>query len=495
MAEATSDEPAGFGATRRSYRMAWMLIGSAVRLAQDTGFMEVSSKTFLATHIAEMNSVMNMSRRSMLGASLADVELDHEDISEVDMESREDNEYKVLKMTEDEQKRVSSEHVLSFTRPQKAQIEILQIMSLSHESLYGYKAPLGSLSQRQNLAVLNIISPMINNWARKYGDLMTISTKTVRKFNVNDYNSFDPDAAKTLAAYIQAESFIFEYNYAKLYVYSLALSPSSKNTQQSSGKVNLKLDEISKSAKYIKQAFAAANEILHMAHRVHKVNMLRFMPVRWVTRIVRAVAFIVRCYLTITAHKSSANDENASGVSSDNLDATILSLSLISVQTIVLSIQKAAVTLRDCSPDELHLCTRYSNVLMFLCSEMRSKLKQSGGEDEIDSSNFRPQKSEDGLKLKEEDGQLGFQPQTIPQSYADYTGPSQEVGQVPSSFGESSQAPNSDLTYLANSELMEWIMNNRDVGLDFVGPWTELIEQQLEDQHFDFNDGLNFTNP
>lgn len=126
---------------------------------------------------------------------------------------------------------------------------------------------------------------------------------------------------------------------------------------------------------------------------------------------------------------------------------------------------------------------------------MRSKLKQSGGEDEIDSSNFRPQKSEDGLKLKEEDGQLGFQPQTIPQSYADYTGPSQEVGQVPSSFGESSQAPNSDLTYLANSELMEWIMNNRDVGLDFVGPWTELIEQQLEDQHFDFNDGLNFTNP
>lgn len=495
VAEATSDEPAGFGATRRSYRMAWMLIGSAVRLAQDTGFMEVSSKTFLATHIAEMNSVMNMSRRSMLGASLADVELDHEDISEVDMESREDNEYKVLKMTEDEQKRVSSEHVLSFTRPQKAQIEILQIMSLSHESLYGYKAPLGSLSQRQNLAVLNIISPMINNWARKYGDLMTISTKTVRKFNVNDYNSFDPDAAKTLAAYIQAESFIFEYNYAKLYVYSLALSPSSKNTQQSSGKVNLKLDEISKSAKYIKQAFAAANEILHMAHRVHKVNMLRFMPVRWVTRIVRAVAFIVRCYLTITAHKSSANDENASGVSSDNLDATILSLSLISVQTIVLSIQKAAVTLRDCSPDELHLCTRYSNVLMFLCSEMRSKLKQSGGEDEIDSSNFRPQKSEDGLKLKEEDGQLGFQPQTIPQSYADYTGPSQEVGQVPSSFGESSQAPNSDLTYFANSELMEWIMNNRDVGLDFVGPWTELIEQQLEDQHFDFNDGLNFTNP
>lgn len=495
VAACTSDEPAGLGAMRRSYRMAWMLIGSAVRLAQDTGFMEVSSKTFLATHVAEMNSVMNMSRRSMLGASLADVELDHEDISEADMELREDNEYKVLNMTEDEQKRVSAENSLSFTLAQKAQIELLQIMSLSHESLYGYKAPLGSLSQRQNLAVLNVISPMINNWARKYKSLMEPpKLKGEPKFDFKDPTSFDKQTTAELASFIQAESFVFEYNYAKLYVFSLALSPTPKDSHQKAGGVNLKLDEISKSAKYIEQAFAAANEILHMAHRVHKLNMLRFMPVRWVTRIVRAVAFIVRCYLTITAHKSSTSMDESGGVSSDNIDATILSLSLISVQTIVQSIQRAAVTLRDCSPDELHLCTRYSNVLMFLCSEMKSKLKQLTADDERSSttSNDHPKDSQ-GLKSEElESARLA----NTYQQNSTLVPPIPAVlqGLTGSVNGPSSPVPatSAGFNYLADSELMEWIINNRDVGLDFVGPWTELIEQQLEDQHFDFNDSLNF---
>ncbi|KAF3985020.1 hypothetical protein FT663_05461 [Candidozyma haemuli var. vulneris] len=501
VAAATSDEPAGLGAMRRSYRMAWMLIGSAVRLAQDTGFMEVSSKTFLATHVAEMNSVMNMSRRSMLGASLADVELDHEPISENDMEIREDNEYKVLNMTEDEQKKISAENFLSFTEPQKAQIELLQIMSLSHESLYGYKAPLGSLNQRQNLAILNIISPMVNNWARKYKHLMLPpSNKWLRKYNIDDPSACDDQTAAKLATYIQAESFVFEYNYAKLYIFSLALSPTPKESRPAPGKVNLKLDEISKSAKYIEQAFGAANEILHMAHRVHKIKMLRFMPVRWVTRLVRAVAFIVKCYLTITAHKSSTSGDEVNGVSSDNLDATILSLSLISVHTIVQSIQKAAITLRDCSPDELHLCTRYSNVLMYLCSEMRSKLKQSTADDEYELSNSSENPKEKTELNKDNQVPTSQTESSQPQSYSQNAALVSAITDThqanpTGSAGSTTDAQTSStgLNYLADSELMEWIMNNRDVGLDFVGPWTELIEQQLEDQHFDFNDGLDFS--
>lgn len=78
---------AGLGAMRRSYRMAWMLIGSSVRLAQDMGFMEISAKTFLATHIAEINSVMNISRRSMLAHSLSEVDLEEDVVSEEMMEN------------------------------------------------------------------------------------------------------------------------------------------------------------------------------------------------------------------------------------------------------------------------------------------------------------------------------------------------------------------------------------------------------------------------
>lgn len=467
-------EPAGLGAMRRSYRMAWMLIGSAVRLAQDTGFMELSLKTFLATHTAEINSVMNMSRRSMLGHSLAEVDLDNVDISEEDMEQREDNEYRVLNMLEDEQKRIYGEYELHFTEAQRAQIELLQITSLGHESLYGYKAQLGSLSQRQNLSVLNIMSPMINNWGRKYKKFLVPSNaKITRKYTPEALEDPESPISTQLAALIQNESFILEFNYTKLYIYSLALSPSPKSRKSfKDGKVTLKLDEISKSAKYIEQAFNAANDILSMAHRVHKLQMLRYMPVRWVTRIVKAVAFIVKCYLTITAHKSSGL--KAPSLSVDNFDSTVLSLSLISVEEIALSIQKAAITLRDCSPDELHLCTRYSNVLMYLFSEMKTKLK---GNVQNEQSNVADESTTQEDNTNNQQFQNG-----------DFT-----KGPAMGGFEATpiDQAP-SNPQFMGDSEVMDWFANNSNIGLDFVGPWTELIEQHLEFQLFSFDDGLSF---
>lgn len=466
-----ADEPAGLGAMRRSYRMAWMLIGSAVRLAQDTGFMELSSKTFLATHIAEINSVMNMSRRSMLGHSLAEVELDHEEITEDDMERREDNEYKVLNMSEEDQKRVPAEYALHFTHAQRAQIELLQIMSLGHESLYGYKAQLGLLTQRQNLAVLSIMSPMINNWGYKYKSLLVpTSPESMRKFTFEAMQDPESKQAIEVSQALQNESFIFEFNYTKLYIYSLALSPSSKTRESfRDGKLTLKLDEISKSAKYIEQAFNAANEILFVAHRVHKLKMLRFMPVRWVTRIVRAVAFIVKCYLTITAHKTSEHitkDSKSSSV--DNFDSTILSLSLISVEEIVQSIQKAAITLRDCSPDELHLCTRYSNVLMYLYSEMKGKLKSTKSGESNDKH------------VPEEDAPKQTSNNNIPiDNDSNFTTTNAKA--AVDSF-------EADSGLFGDNEVMDWFANNKNVGLDFVGPWTELIEQHLEDHHFSIDE-------
>ena len=72
--------------------------------------------------------------------------------------------------------------------------------------------------------------------------------------------------------------------------------------------------------------------------------MLRFMPVRLLTRFIRAAAFIVRCHLTMTAQ------ENIS-----------LSVSKITIDEIIKSTHRAAMTL-ECSPDELHLLSRYSTI-------------------------------------------------------------------------------------------------------------------------------------
>lgn len=483
-------EPAGLGAMRRSYRMAWMLIGSAVRLAQDTGFMELSAKTFLATHVAEINSVMNMKRRSMLSQSLAELDLDTPDISETELETREGNEIKVLGISEDMS---FPENNLQFTEAQKAQIELLQITSVGHESLYGYKAQLGSLSQRQNLSILNFMHPMISSWSRKYKKFLVPSkSKLARKLNPDSFKGSDPRATQGLASGIENESFIFEFNYTKLYIYSLALSPSPKTKDDSKpGKVSLKLDEISKSAKYIEQAFNAAHEMLQVAHRVHRLKMLRFMPVRWVTRIVRAVAFMVKCYLTITAHKTAEVSTDPSA-NMDHFDATILSLSLISVDEIVQSIQKAAITLRDCSPDELHLCTRYSNVLLYLYSEMKATQKNfssNAGEDVDDLASREPQQNQQNQQHQQHQQHQQNQNQNSQSAHV-HVPEAVDHNTDRTNFNENFREFDNGLS--GDSEVIDWFINNRNVGLDFVGPWTELIEQHIEENNLNMDDQLNF---
>lgn len=513
-AAGAADEPTGLGAMRRLYRMAWMLIGLAVRLAQDTGFMEISPKTFLATHIAEINGVMNISRRSMLLHSLSEVDLDEDDISEDQMEAAEQDDINILSMSEDDLKRILLEHILRFTVAQKAKIELLQIMLLGHESLYGYKAQLGAMTQRQNLSILNIIHPLINNWGRKYRHLLVPSSNKVVRATHNmqmHLENLESKAAQTLAGYIENESFIFEFHYAKLYIYSLALSPSPKDaksgtqagtkTPRSSRRVSLKLDEISKSAKYIEQAFASANEMLLVAHRVHKLKMLRFMPVRWVTRIVRAVAFIVKCYLTITAHKLASASTAAATI--DNFDSTVLSLSLISSDEIMQSIQRAAITLRDCLPDELHLCTRYSNVLMYLCLEMKTKSRSNGQEGHEESDDESPNRAGYDARgassrvdphdaPRADDAPRATTQPGAPRGPATAHPPPQAFDPYYQHTSGASSAADTPLQNLVgDSEVMEWFINNKNIGLDFVGPWTEMIEQQLNsDVQFNFENAM-----
>lgn len=54
---------------------------------------------------------------------------------------------------------------------------------------------------------------------------------------------------------------------------------------------------------------------------------------------------------------------------------------------------------------------------------------------------------------------------------------------------DQTQSPFENL--VGDSEVMDWFMNNRNIGLDFVGPWTEMIEQQLNlNDQFNFEDAL-----
>ncbi|CEP24616.1 unnamed protein product [Cyberlindnera jadinii] len=257
------------------------------------------------------------------------------------------------------------------------------------------------------------------------------------------------------------------------------LNSSSQDAKRSL--TNVHLDEISKAAKYIELAYNAAKEILNAAVRIHKLKMLKYMPVRWVTRVVRSVAFIVKCYLTLTNTNKQNNESNSQQVS------TLLTLGIVPTEDILQTIQRAAIVLREASPDELHLCTRYSTILMYLCSEMKYRSKLMANPPNVTPLDAS---SDEETALQESNqndtqvpvGPLPFdKPTQIPLSAQDDALPSDSSSTFYMGYHQMKDVA-SDQQALPDA-VVDWFMKNDEaIGLDFVEPWTEMIEQHLDKQ-------------
>lgn len=405
------DEYAGLSALKRSEIMSFMLIGTAVRLSF---LLDDHPLIVLATNISESHTSIGLHKKSMLQQTLNEVDI---------------NDKRLL-----------------FTNYQKATIELLQFSSLCYETLYGTKPKFITLDKYQTLTILDILSPVLENWYKKYYKLLKPShlhnvalnpknsingdspSGVGNKFNPNwlEIDSNYPKLQKDLNTSIERESLILDYYYTKLYLYSLALSGDtsvSANLNSKKGRT-LRLDELARYSRYVELAYKAAKEVLNVILRVKKLKMVKYIPVRWVTRVIKSVSFIVKCYLTLTTshnvpkqqqqsqqqqqqHRSSAsptaspsNDESsrnspAPDTAEDidiDVDVTgsissandeILKLSVIPLEEIISFLQKVAICLRDSTPDELHLCTRYSTILMYLCSQFKSQMKSHSKKGEV----------------------------------------------------------------------------------------------------------------
>ncbi|KAH3673121.1 hypothetical protein WICMUC_003877 [Wickerhamomyces mucosus] len=507
----------GLSAMRRSDRMAWMLIGSSVRLAQDMGFIDSSTKIFVATHIAETHAAMNLGKRSMLAYSLAEIDLDPEDNDElIDNKKQYQQDEEILNLDEESIRAKSlKKNQLKFSFTQKAKLELLKIMSLAYETIYSNNEKLkdNQLNHGQNLTILSILSPLIENWYKTYRKLLKPSNPKNSNQHCNLKNCTVEKHVSEITKQIDKESLICDYYYCQLYIYSLSLtienSPFTEGDNENKKKLlnNIRLDEISKIAKFVEIAYNAAKEILNVAIRIHKLKMLKYMPIRWLTRIVRSVAFIVKCFLTLTQNK----DKDLSDKSNSIEFSTILTLSLTPTEEIIQIIQKASIVLREASPDELHLCTRYSTILMYLCLEMKYRTKVS-----VNVPNFtalgEPDEDEE---LNEETVQFSnrnqqqVSSQSTNQQSLDNTGEFQQSGvklqpqsnphcQEQSVFPIQQQFPEfqdaqflnfnypqttnaSNVVQPLPDTVIDWFLkNDESIGLDFVEPWTEMIEQHLD---------------
>lgn len=381
-----NEEFAGLSAMKRSEIMSFMLIGTATRLSF---LLDIDPLIFIATHISEIHIAIGLNKKSMLQQTLSEVDI--------------------------------NDPSLSFSSYQKANIELLQFFSLCYETLYGTRPKFISLDKYQTLAILDILSPILENWYKKYYKLLKPSNIHCAPLSACNDDSLpdwlyiiskNPKIERDLTTSIERESLILDYYYTKLYLYSLALSGDisvNNNIRNSKKGRNLRLDELARYSRYVELAYKAAKEVLAVIQRVRRLKLLKYMPVRWVTRVIKSVSFIVKCYLTLTTdlHTNSNyenENENSKSTSPNNLnenknsinnndydnnininnftnnhqntDGEILKLSVIPIEEIITLLQKTAICLRYAAPDELHLCTRYSTILMYLCSQFKTQIRE-----------------------------------------------------------------------------------------------------------------------
>lgn len=409
------EELRGIAAIRRSDRMAWMFTGSAIRLAQDMGFIETSTKVFVSAHMSDAFASMNMNQKSVLAESFSEISFenskyrstnfdendkDQDDIgneqfyleqilsndeskerwTKVLQNIQEDSEKHEGGLTDLEREFLNDEYILyyyknndevvhqqqsralpfplRFSFNQRAKIELIRIILIGYDTIYYDKGgrKLASNDQVHNLAVLSILSPLIEGWYDTYRALL----KSVPIVEYNPSQRKNKRKVSALAKQVTRESILCDYRYCQLYIYSLALQVDTKIQK-------LRVNEITRSAKYVELAYNAAKEIIYSAERVHQFKLLKYMPVRWVMRIVRAVSFLVKCYLMLTKTGNSSNAEARS----------ILTLCCISLEETIKVIKLAAITLKYATPDELHLSIRYSAILLYLCKEMKLKKERN----------------------------------------------------------------------------------------------------------------------
>ncbi|ONH75868.1 Transcriptional activator ARO80 [Pichia kudriavzevii] len=512
----SEEEFAGLSAMKRSEIMSFMLIGTATRLSF---LLETDPLIFIATHISEINIAVGLNKKSMLQQTLSEV-----DVNEVEY---------------------------GFTSYQKANIELLQFFSLCYETLYGTRPKFITLDKYQTLAILDILSPILENWYRKYHKLLKPSNVHCAPLaSCGDEGSPDwlylisvnPKLEKDLTIGIERESLILDYYYTKLYLYSLALSGDTSvnsNLRNSKKGRNLRLDELSRYSRYVELAYKAAKEVLAVIQRVKKLKLLKYMPVRWVTRVIKSVSFIVKCYLTLTTEVQT--NKNSGDVSRDrsessssafeghsveeNTNGEILKLSVIPLEEIITLLQKTAICLRYAAPDELHLCTRYSTILMYLCSQFKTQIRErndklrNGIREYEKDPEFQDTDEQPDLPTKVDSFPVG-QYQHPPQNSATYTGnenmaPSwynnqgiyQNMSTVPSEYDQKeTKPPGTNQGYQnlegtlpninfsnANQELFDdffnknpseklfnfFSTNDNNPGLDFVDQFTSEIEKDF----------------
>ncbi|KAK9473137.1 uncharacterized protein V1510DRAFT_447973 [Dipodascopsis tothii] len=277
----------GFAAARRSDRMAWLMIGTAIRLAQDLNLFNKCREICISCFYADITLALRLGRPSMLSYTFQETP------------------------------------TVMFSTMDNAKIEILQILSFAHQSLYSSPQSMHKILDSESyLPLLKYFRSKLRAWHTKYSPL----------FREND---------------IETETLLLEFHHAELYIYSLALSPPGHRQADES------LAEL-----YILYAYQAAIQCVNVIKRVHGMGQLKWAPIRWFIRLVHVAVFLAKVF----ALERDPDRERQVDI----------------IQTI----REMATVLRASTPDEIHMATKYAAALCHLVNQLEASLMKKQAEEE-----------------------------------------------------------------------------------------------------------------
>lgn len=323
---------------RNSDRTLLLIIGNAVRLAQDAGLDTSTTSINVGLLLSEVVISSRMGRPCMLA-----------NIIREPLSSR-----------------------LNYTVAQQAQAEILQIMAMANDMLYHSREHTRDLlSSGRYLSLLFMFVPHFENWMNKYTDLFKSGPS------------------------LDVMAILFGAYHIKLYTFSLALSrrgtraedtpimsregsvepmPSqglrtpnnahadTKSPAQTNGaQANPPAPPLSRAltwdrqgTQFINIAVDSAKTLIGMATTFFQRGQLAFMPTRWAMYIIHAIVVLIKTLVVLPPLKTR---DRAS-------------------ETLALT-RQAAQILVNSGPDNYHVCRLYGAVLVSLCAHLTREISRS----------------------------------------------------------------------------------------------------------------------
>lgn len=311
---------------RNSDRTLLLIIGNAVRLAQDAGLDASLTSVNVGLLLSEVVISSRMGRPCMLANII----------------------------------REPLNPKLNYTVAQQAQAEILQVMAMANDMLYHSREHTRDLlSSGRYLSLLFMFVPHFDNWMTKYADL------------------FRGDASVNVMA------ILFGAYHIKLYTFSLALSrrgtraedtpimsrecsaePSAASDKAPAADLNA-LPRLAASnskaltwdrqgTQFINIAVDSAKHLIGMATTFFQRGQLAFMPTRWAMYIIHAIVILIKTLIVMPPLKTRDR----------------------ATETLTLA-RQAAQLLVNSGPDNYHVCRLYGTVLVNLCAHLTKEISRS----------------------------------------------------------------------------------------------------------------------